>query len=180
MPWGWEEFELWSCSSCCLQSPEVGSLFVMASAQMFATHAGRVQVVAASLPSLAPTSPPPPSWPSMAWLALPQWSSMKSCRTRWKQGVGLSPSCPLLITGLSPPLCQPCSFFPPGQAGLFLASQCLLQSQVTSPPQSAFWRHRPVLMVSWALPSLLTSVSFATGRPRGRDSYCWPQGIPST
>lgn len=74
----------------------------------------------------------------MVWLSLPQQSSVQSCQTLWKQGVGLSPSCPLLLIGLSLPLCQPCNFFPPGQAGLLLAGQYLLQSQVTSPPQKHF------------------------------------------
>lgn len=48
------------------------------------------------------------------------------------------PLLPPLAHWFSLPLCQPCSFFPPGQAGLLLAGQCLLQSQVTSPSQKHF------------------------------------------
>lgn len=107
------------------------------------------------LPFKLGTSFPSTTLSDMAWLALPQWSSVQSCRTLWKQGVEVSPFAPLAHWA-SLPLCQPCSFFPPGQAGFLLASQCLLQSQVTSPPQKHFL----------APPSLLTSVSFATECPQ--------------
>lgn len=153
-PSGWGEFELWSCSSCCPQPPEVGSLLITTSAQMFATHAGSVQVVAAFLSSLAPASPPPPSrtWHGLLCLSGPQCKAVEPSGNR---GLRCPPFAPLAHWA-SLPLCQPCSFFPPGQAGFLLASQCLLQSQVTSLPQKHFL----------APPSLLTSVSFATECPQ--------------
>lgn len=128
VPWGWEEFELWSSSSCCPPPPEVGSLSIMASVQMFATHAGPVQVVAAFLPSLAPASPPPPSraWHGLLCLNGPQCKAVASSGNR---GLGCPPPVPSCSLGFR---CLSVS----------LVASSLLDRLVFSWLASAFCSHR--------------------------------------